>query len=96
MCMSCKLWSINYFYLSINILESFQVGAIIAKLRPSWNNYRKKLLNMSKDLTLEEFGQHLRIKEEIQVRNYTNSDSEVNVNNVQSGSSSNLVRPIST
>ena len=43
---------------------------------------------MSKDLTLEEFGQHLRIKEEIQVRNYTNSDSEVNVNNVQSGSSS--------
>ena len=47
MCMSCKLWSINYFYLSINILESFQVGAIIAKLRPSWNNYRKKLSNMN-------------------------------------------------
>ena len=93
--MSCILWSINYFYLSINIHESFQVGAIIAKLRPSWNNYRKKLLNMLEDLTLEEFG-HLRIKEEIQVRNYTNSDSEVNVNNVQSGSSSNLVRPIST
>ena len=93
--MSCILWSIHYFYLSINIHESFQVGAIIAKLRPSWNNYRKKLLNMLEDPTLEEFG-HLRIKEEIQVRNYTNFDSEVNVNNVQSRSSSNLVRPIST
>ena len=58
--MSCKLWSINYFYLSINILESFQVGAIIAKLQPSWNNYRKKLLNKeyykkNKELTFHYF-----------------------------------------
>ena len=29
--------------LSINIPESFQVGAIIVKLSPSWNNFRKKL-----------------------------------------------------
>jgi hypothetical protein len=29
--------------LSINIPESFQVGAVIAKVPPSWNNYRKKL-----------------------------------------------------
>ena len=28
--------------LSIHIPESFQVGAIIAKLPPSWNNFRKK------------------------------------------------------
>ena len=42
--------------LSINIPESFQVGAIIAKLLPSWNNFRKKLLHMSEDLTLEQFG----------------------------------------
>ena len=33
--------------LSINIPESFQVGAIIAKLPPSWNNFRKKHLYMS-------------------------------------------------
>ena len=45
--------------LSINILESFQVGAFIVKLPPSWNNFRKKLLHMSEDLTLEQFGQHL-------------------------------------
>ena len=39
--------------LSINIPKSFQVGAIIMKLPPSWNNFRMKLLHMSKDLTLE-------------------------------------------
>ena len=50
--------------LSINISKLFQVGAIIAKLPPSWNNFRKKLLHMSEDLTLEQFGQHLRIDEE--------------------------------
>ena len=67
------------------------MGAIIAKLPPSWNNFRKKLLHMSEDLTLEQFGQHLRIEEESRVRNGTNTDSKVNVNNVtnvQSGSSS--------
>ena len=42
--------------LSINIPESFQVGAIITKLLPSWNNFRKKLLHMSENLTLEQFG----------------------------------------
>ena len=77
--------------LSINILESFQVGAIIVKLPPSWNNFRKKLLHTSEDLTLEKFGQHLRIEEESQVRDGTNTNFKVNVNNVsnvQSGSSS--------
>ena len=76
--------------LSINISESFQVGAIIAKLPPSWNNFRKKLLHMLEDLTLEQF-RHLRIEEESRVRDGTNTDFKVNVNNVsnvQSGSSS--------
>ena len=43
---------------------------------------------MSEDLTLKQFGQHLRIEEESRVRDGTNTDSKVNVNNVQSGSSS--------
>jgi hypothetical protein len=48
---------VNKFHdLSINISESFQVGAIIAKLSPSWNNYRKKHLHMTEDLTLEQIG----------------------------------------
>ena len=74
--------------LSINIPKSFQMGAIIAKLPRSWNNYRKKLLHMLEDLTLEQFEQHLQIEKESRVRNETNTDSKVNVNNVQSGSSS--------
>ena len=45
--------------LSINIPESFQVGAIIPKLPTIWNNFREKLLHMSEDLTLEQFEQHL-------------------------------------
>ena len=76
---------------SINILEPFQVGAIIAKLPPSWNYFRKKFLHILEDLTLEQFGQHLRNEKESQVIDGTNIDSKVNVNNVsnvQSGSSS--------
>ena len=80
--------------LLINIPESFQVCAIIAKLPPNWNNFRKKLLHMSEDLTLKQFGQHLRIEEESQVRDGTNTNFKVyvnNVSNVQSGSSSKTI-----
>ena len=72
--------------LSINIPKSFQVDVIIAKLPPSWNNFRKKLLHMLEDLTLKQFGQYLRIEEESWVKDRTNTDSKVNVSNVQSGS----------
>ena len=58
------------------------------KLPPSWNNFRKKLLHMLEDFTLEQFGQHLQIEEESRVRDVTNTDSKVNVINVQSGGSS--------
>ncbi|KAK3003720.1 hypothetical protein RJ639_019326 [Escallonia herrerae] len=50
--------------LKISLPESFQVGAIIAKLPPSWKDYRKKLLHKSEDFTLEQFQKHLRIEEE--------------------------------
>uniref|UniRef100_A0A2N9GRF5 CCHC-type domain-containing protein n=2 Tax=Fagus sylvatica TaxID=28930 RepID=A0A2N9GRF5_FAGSY len=64
--------------LSIKIPELFQVGAIIAKLPPSWNNYRKKLLHMAEELTLEQIGTHLRIEEESRIREGTNYVSKVN------------------
>jgi len=73
--------------LSINISESFQVGAIIAKLPPSWNNYRKKLLHMTEDLTLEQIGKHLRIEIESRIRDGIQFESNVNVNNVHNGGS---------
>ena len=80
--------------LSINIPELFQMSTINVKLPPSWNNFRKKLQPMSKDLTFEQFGQHLRIEEESQVRDGTNTNFKVyvnNVSNVQSGSSSKTI-----
>jgi hypothetical protein len=70
--------------LTIKIPESFQVGAIIAKLLPSWNNYRNKLLHMTKDLTLEQIGKHLRIEVESRIRDGIQFDTNVNVNNVHS------------
>jgi hypothetical protein len=73
--------------LSINIPESFQVGAIIAKLPPSWNNYRKKLLHMTEDLTLEQIGKHIRIEIESRIRDGIQFESNVNVNNVHNGGS---------
>ena len=72
--------------LFIKIPELFQVGAIIAKLPPSWNNYRKKLLHMAEELTLEQIGTHLWIEEESRIHEGTNSVSKVNegtINNVQ-------------
>jgi hypothetical protein len=64
--------------LSIKIPELFQVGAIIAKLPPSWNNYRKKFLHMAEELTLEQTGTHLRIEENSRIREGTNFVSKVN------------------
>ncbi|XP_050920537.1 uncharacterized protein LOC127138188 [Lathyrus oleraceus] len=48
----------------IDTLETFQVGAIIAKLPPSWKGYRKKLLHSSGDFSLEKIQKYLRIEEE--------------------------------
>ena len=48
----------------IEISESLQVGAIIAKLPPSWDDYKKKMLHTTEHLTLEKFESHLRIEED--------------------------------
>lgn len=64
--MSCKFWSIyTLHHLSINLLESFQVGGIyiIDKLPQNWNKYRKKLSHVTMDITLEHIQKHFRIKE---------------------------------
>ena len=74
--------------LSIKIPELFQLGAIIAKLSPSWNNYRKKLLHMVEELTLEQISTHHQIEKESRICEGTNSVSKVNegtVNYVQNG-----------
>ena len=43
---------------------------------------------MLEDLTLEQFRQHFRIEEESRVRDGTKTNSKVNVNNIENGSSS--------
>ena len=50
--------------LKIEIPEAFQVGAIIAKLPPSWKEFGKKLIRKSEDISLEQLQKILRIEEE--------------------------------
>ncbi|KAL0327769.1 UNVERIFIED_CONTAM: hypothetical protein Sangu_1854900 [Sesamum angustifolium] len=54
--------------LKIEILEAIQVGAVIAKLPLSWNNYRKKLLHSTEDFSVDQLLKYLRIEEETQIR----------------------------
>ena len=48
--------------LKIELSEAFQVGAIAAKLPPSWKGYRKRILHKSEDYSLEEIQKHRRIE----------------------------------
>ena len=70
----------------IDIPEVFQVGAIVAKLPPTWSNYRKRLLYNYEDLSLEQIQKHLRIKEESRVR-----EKMANVNLNTGSSKANVV-----
>ncbi|GAV85322.1 zf-CCHC domain-containing protein/UBN2_2 domain-containing protein [Cephalotus follicularis] len=73
--------------------KSFQVGAIRAKLPPSWKDYGKKFLHKSEDITLEQIQKHLRIEEESRLRDTKNlMISETNVNFVE-GSTSKVKNP---
>ena len=40
--------------LKVVVSETMQVGAIIAKLPPNWNDYRKKLTHTTEDFTIEQ------------------------------------------
>ncbi|KAK2997685.1 hypothetical protein RJ639_025752, partial [Escallonia herrerae] len=44
--------------------ENFHVGAIVAKLPPTWKEYRNKLKHNKKYLALDQLMQHLQIEEE--------------------------------
>ena len=70
--------------LKVVVLESLQVGGIIAKLPTTWNDYRKKLLHTTEDFSLEQIQKHLRIEEETRthVKNFA-SESATKINFVQ-------------
>ncbi|KAH9765249.1 hypothetical protein KPL70_001801 [Citrus sinensis] len=69
--------------LKVEISESFQVGAIIAKLPQSWNDYRKKLLHSKENITLEELQKHLVIEEETRSRESKDKHDSTKVNVVE-------------
>ena len=54
--------------LKIELPEAFHVGAIVAKLPPTWRSYRKRILHKNEDYTLEEIQKHIRIEEESRIR----------------------------
>jgi hypothetical protein len=67
--------------LKVEVSEPMQVGAIIAKLPPNWNDYRKKLIHTTEDFTIEQIQKHLRIEEETRIRDknlFFPSSSKVN------------------
>ena len=62
--------------LKIVIPDPMIVGAIMAKLPQTWNNYRKKLLHMVEDISLEDLQKCIQIEEETRNRdkNFANQD----------------------
>ncbi|KAL0453539.1 UNVERIFIED_CONTAM: hypothetical protein Slati_1332000 [Sesamum latifolium] len=54
--------------LKIEIPEAIQVGAIIAKLPLSWNNYRERVVALYRRLSVDQLLKHLRIEEETRIR----------------------------
>ncbi|KAK3007311.1 hypothetical protein RJ639_016293 [Escallonia herrerae] len=48
--------------------ENFHVGAIVAKLPPTWKEYCNKLKHKKEDLALDQHMQHLHIEEETRNR----------------------------
>ncbi|GLT33021.1 hypothetical protein SLA2020_076440 [Shorea laevis] len=64
--------------LEIKIPDSLQVGAILSKLPPSWNDYQKKVLHLDEILTMEQFQTHLQIEVESRSRDAILAPLKVN------------------
>ena len=73
--------------LTISLPELFQVGAIIAKLPPSWKDFSKRMMHKSKDYSLDDLMKHLRIEEETRIRDKRGKVGK-SVHQVSAGSSS--------
>ncbi|XP_052625720.1 uncharacterized protein LOC128132793 [Lactuca sativa] len=73
--------------LTISLPELFQVGAIIAKLPPSWKDFSKRMMHKSEDYSLDDLMKHLRIKEETRIRDKKGKVGQ-SVHQVSAGSSS--------
>ncbi|XP_052627039.1 uncharacterized protein LOC128133582 [Lactuca sativa] len=76
---------LNAFFVSLP--ELFQVGAIIAKLLPSWKDFSKRMMHKSEDYSLDDLMKHLRIEEETRIRDKRGKVGQ-SVHHVSAGSSS--------
>ena len=84
--------------LEVTVPDTLQIGAILSKLPPSWNNYRKKVLQTPESFTMEQFHTHLQIECETLIRDEklkkekamnSNVNSHVNAIGSNSGKSGN-------
>nr|KAJ0185231.1 hypothetical protein LSAT_V11C900462940 [Lactuca sativa] len=73
--------------LTISLPELFQVGAIIAKLPPSWKDFSKRMMHKSEDYSLDDLMKHIRIEEETRIRDKRGKVGQ-SVHQVSAGSSS--------
>ncbi|KAG6538222.1 hypothetical protein ZIOFF_003334 [Zingiber officinale] len=71
--------------LKIEVSNPLQVVALIAKLPTTWNGYITKLLYTSEDFTVDKLIMHIRIEDEICIRdNQFALESSSKVNNIKS------------
>jgi hypothetical protein len=65
--------------LDIKVPDSLQVGAVLSKLPPSWNEYRKKMLHSTDNYTFDQFQTHLQIEVQSHMRELQAINSKVNL-----------------
>jgi hypothetical protein len=65
--------------LDIKVPDSLQVGAVLSKLPPSWNEYRKKMLHSTDNYTFEQFQTHLQNEVQSCMRELQATNSKVNL-----------------
>ena len=65
--------------LDIKVPDSLQVGAVLSKLPPSWNEYRKKMLHSTDNYTFDQFQTHLQIEVQSHMRELQVTNSKVNL-----------------
>ena len=53
--------------LGVEISESLQVGAIISKLHPIWNDCQKKLLHTTELFSVDQILKHHHIEEDVRI-----------------------------
>ena len=64
--------------LEINVPDAIQVGAILAKLPPTWHDYKRKILHSSEKFSIERFTTNLQIECENRARDESLMGSKVN------------------